>query len=80
METSPKAQYKFTFTAGLLLRGTIVRDLERFCFENDLELDLRESKGWLESQYLVKISGTNDSITKTVPILTRYFNALQQAT
>ena len=78
METS----LKFTFTAGLLLRGKIVRDLERFCFENDLKLDLRESKGWLESQYLVKITGSedNDRLQRIVPLLTRYFNALQQDT
>ena len=45
---------KVTVEVGLLLRRDFVSSLKRFCFMNDMELTMEESKGWLESLYLIK--------------------------
>ena len=48
---------KFTVEAGVLMRGTLRRELEKYCFMRNLDLDLKESKGWFESAFLVTIKG-----------------------
>ena len=45
---------KVTVEVGLLLPRDFVSSLKRFCFMNDMELTMEESKGWLESLYLIK--------------------------
>jgi len=48
---------KFTMEAGILMRGALRRELEKYCFTRNLDLDLKESKGWFESAFLVTIKG-----------------------
>ncbi len=52
-----QATHKFSIQAGLLHRGTVKRELERVCFENDVECDIKENRGWLESDLLVTLKG-----------------------
>lgn len=53
---------KFTYVAGLLIRRQVRQELERMCFKHNLDLDLKESKGLLETEYLVKITGLDHII------------------
>jgi len=48
---------KFTIEAGVLRRGALRKEIERYCFIRDYDLDLRESKGWFESTFFVSIKG-----------------------
>jgi len=52
---------KVTVEVGLLLRRDFVSSLKRFCFMNDMELTMEESKGWLESLYLIKAKTSDHS-------------------
>ena len=42
---------KFTMEAGILMRGALRRELEKYCFTRNLDLDLKESA------FLVTIKG-----------------------
>jgi len=48
---------KFTMEAGILMRGALRREIEKYCFMRNFDLDLKESKGWFESAFLVTIKG-----------------------
>jgi len=49
---------KQTYTAGLLLRGAFRRFLEKQKFiHSEIRIEYRESKGWLDSDFLVKVTG-----------------------
>ena len=57
---------KVTVEVGLLLRRDFVSSLKRFCFMNDMELTMEESKGWLESLYLIKAKTSNHENLKSL--------------
>jgi len=60
---------KFSATAGALIRKQFRRELEKVCFENDLELDIRENKGFFESDYFIKITGEDHILLALEPAL-----------
>ena len=59
-----KATYKTTIYAGLLVRGRIKREIERLCFTHNVECDIKENRGWLESDLLVTLKGEPDILKR----------------
>jgi hypothetical protein len=43
------ADLTFTMTAGLLVRGQVKREIQKYCWENDIILQTEEAKGLFES-------------------------------
>lgn len=48
---------KFSIDVGVLRRRALRKEIERYCFIRDYDLDLKESKGWFESTFFVSIKG-----------------------
>ncbi len=49
--------FKFTMTVGRLIRNAVKRELRRSAFEADVEIDIKEEKGFFQSDLLVTVSG-----------------------
>ncbi|MDO8507075.1 MAG: hypothetical protein Q7S53_00720 [bacterium] len=70
------ARYTFEVEAGLLLRKAVRDYVKRYCFERDLSLEVDESKGLLESNFMFKISGEEDTISRARKDIPKYMNFL----
>lgn len=57
MATPETVKNKFEFTCGRLIRKQVEGEMRRLAFFFDLELDLRETKGLLESSFYGAVSG-----------------------
>jgi hypothetical protein len=55
------ATLELTITAGLLIRGRIKREIQRYCWEHDIILEINEAKGWLESVMHFKMTTDDDT-------------------
>lgn len=53
---------KLGLEAGLLVRGTMIRSLKRYCFMHDLEIQIDEDKGLLDSAYRITITGDDNVV------------------
>ena len=49
---------KFCAQIGVLVRKEFRNSITRYCFTNNLELHIVESKGWLSSDYYISVKGT----------------------
>jgi hypothetical protein len=54
------ATLKFSLVAGLLIRGTIRRGLKLLAFSHDIDLEIEEERGLIESVFLIKGEGENE--------------------
>lgn len=63
LNTSTKqAKATFNLRAGAAVRGQIKGAIEGFCLQNDINLQIKESKGIFQSTYYFKATGTNAAI------------------
>jgi hypothetical protein len=53
---------KFVVRAGLLIRGEVRSEIRRLAFKRDVELDLDEDKGWIESDFMVRLRGRHRDV------------------
>lgn len=64
------------FTVGALLRGAMRRHLEEQRFRHrcrDLNIDWHESKRWLESDFIVRVTGAENIVRTWIGILVQRF-------
>jgi len=47
---------------GFLMRGAVIRELKSACWRTDTELEIEEAKGFLESTYKLKLTGTYNNL------------------
>lgn len=69
---------KFKCSAGALVRGRVRGSIEAYCFENDLKVEVFENKGFFESEYSFKITGTQEQIEKAQLDLGHLFKHLSE--
>ena len=55
---------KFRMELGALVRSSIVGELKLYCHRHGMDLDLVESKGFISSDYSIKIKGDADRLLK----------------
>lgn len=53
---------KFTFEAGALVRGKAIKHIKDVAFMKNLSLKIDEDKGILESNFRIKLEGSNEKI------------------
>ena len=53
---------RFPIEVGCGVRAAIRRALRLYCFRRQLDCDIQEDRGWLESTYYVVIKGPEESI------------------
>lgn len=56
--------HKLTFTAGAVKRGELRNKIKAYCFRSDIEVNLEENKGMLQSTFYYEFKGTGDKIDK----------------
>ena len=69
--------WKFTLTLGALIRRKVISEIKSACFRYDLDIDVQESKGLLESDYLIKISGDSDKVERLKTAMGKWFKSLE---
>ncbi len=67
---------RFGCTAGALVRGQIKRELEKICFDLNLKLTIKESKGLIESNLSIEIIGDDATITALRPSLDKWLKKI----
>ena len=68
---------KFGCTAGALVRGQIKRELEKICFDLNLKLAIKESKGLIESNLFIEITGDDIAIIALRPSLDKWLKKIE---
>jgi hypothetical protein len=53
---------RFTFTAGALIRKKFRREIDDYCFMTGVKADIKEDKGWLDSNFQITLEGEEDKI------------------
>ena len=71
-------QLKFRYTAGILIRGQIRRELERICFDYNLELNINESKGFLDTECFVQIKGDDSVLASLSPAIENWMKGIAE--
>jgi hypothetical protein len=66
------ATLKFTTTAGALIRGQVKREVQKYCWENDIILRTKEAKGLFESVLHFQMYGDDPAIQRAVLELKRW--------
>jgi hypothetical protein len=61
----------FDFEAGRFVKDKIIGELERACFKADVKCVYKESNGFLESDFTVRLTGTKDRVNGVL----RWWNA-----
>ncbi|MBI5241653.1 MAG: hypothetical protein HY926_14365 [Elusimicrobia bacterium] len=74
----PQVRAKMTFTVGALLRGRVKRELSRFLDQQDgITYELKEYKGWVESDFLLVINGPQDKVQRVTDAIQSWFRSLE---
>lgn len=66
VDPGSKATLRFPVKAGVGLRTSFRRELTSYCWSRDLQLNLQEQKGFLETLFLVKVEGP---VRDLIPLL-----------
>ena len=76
--TERHARVKFTLEAGCLIRGHIRKllDREKFSREGTLNIRYYESKGVLESDFIIKVDGPESAAMAWVNAFRRYVESI----
>lgn len=53
---------KYILTVGRFLVGSFIRDLKSRCFEMDVELTIKEDKGFLDTQFYLTLVGPEEKL------------------
>lgn len=70
------AHYKTSVSLGVMVRGGVKREIETFCHLKNLDLRIEESKGVLESTYLIEVQGGRHDVNDFAQFLANRFSAL----
>lgn len=69
---------RMTFTCGALLRRHVVRELRRSAIEYEVQLELHEDKGWLDSFFDGSVSGQEENVDAWVAAAKDYSARLEK--
>lgn len=70
--------YKFTFSAGVLVRKQIVSEIKNAAFRAGVNIKMDEDSGWLDSNYRVTLSGEENSVLRLKKAIYNYFKILER--
>lgn len=73
-----QGRWKFEFEAGLLVRRKVKFELEKYCRFRNLKLELTESKGILDSDFYVEITGPADDVRAAKRDIQAFFEELSK--
>lgn len=63
------SQIEFTATAGLMVRGSLRREIQEYCFLHGLFCNIQEDKGLFQSLYKFTVAGPERDINDLISIL-----------
>lgn len=72
-------QMKFPLSAGALVRDEIIAQLRGMAIMLDLKMEVDEERGWLESFYILTVSGPEKNLSEFYGWGNEYFWALSKA-
>lgn len=55
----PISSLKFSVTAGRSVRDQFVKEIKKYCFNEDLTLQIDENKEFWESEFFIRIKSPN---------------------
>lgn len=77
--SAPTAKGKISFTAGLLMRGKVVRELRRFLdSQENLTYDIKEYRGALSSDFVIVLEGPADEVKAASDSIMRWFEEISR--
>jgi len=77
-QAAPTVRGTLEFTAGALLRGRVRNEISRYMDKTGLKYELKEYKGWLESDFLLVIEGPEDQVREHAGNIQRWFQSLER--
>ena len=69
------AKVRFPVQAGMAVRGLMRRELKSYCFVHEIDLNIDEDKGFLESNFNISING---QVRYLVPLMEWFLNLEKQ--
>jgi len=76
-DQAPTVKAKMTFTVGALYRGRVVNQLRRYLDQAGVKYELKSYGGWLSTDYLLVIEGSQDEVREHTDVIRRWFNSLE---
>jgi len=61
---------------GVAVRGSIKRSIKSYLFSRNLDWDMKEDKGWIESTLYYTIRGPEDKLVQAKKDIDRWFREL----
>lgn len=55
---------KLAFQAQILNRDSIISDIKNLAFLKDIICDIHEDRGWIKSDYRIRLSGNDAEVLK----------------
>jgi len=72
-------RFKFPLTAGVFVRRGIRRNLRALAFDCDLEMNLQEEKGFIDSLFLVTVWGSEHDVSRFRSLLKNQLQIFQES-
>ena len=69
---------RFTFSAGMVVRKTIVSEIKNAAFKAGVNIVVEEDKGLLSSNYRVRLSGEEVVVKSLKKAIYNYFEKIEQ--
>lgn len=63
-DTTLPATLRMPVEAGALVRGQVRRTVESYAWQMGLDIDIKESRGWLESTFLLTVHGPANKLVE----------------
>lgn len=71
-----KCSARMRFEAGATIRKSVVSTLKDGAFDHGVKLDIDEDKGWFESVFRIKITGSKENVEGYTKAVKRYFDRI----
>lgn len=68
---------KFTFEAGALVRGQAVKGIKNIAFMKNLSIKIDEDKGILDSNFRIKLEGSDEKILSAKDDIKSFLSKLE---
>ena len=72
------ATCKGTVVAGRMVRETVRQSIKALAFNCDVELELDEDKGFLESLFMVEANGKQHDVIRFSESLNEFVNSIRE--
>lgn len=69
---------RFTFSAGMVIRKTVVSKIKTAAFKAGVNINIDEDKGFLSSNYRVTLSGESEAVKQLREDISSYFEQLDE--